>query len=181
VFVTHLMVENSRIVSGVADAFYGWLSVTYALPGVQTLCTSLKKEVQWESEAEVYFLDNLKEAQAHDLFLVRTPLSMKQASSIFLYVQEGRVIRKVDIQFPARGSRGDAEKMISTLKDMARDRDITSDEFPVLVEGWSETEPKRIAEKYLTGFKWSEAAGRTFHISESPLETRDAKRLRRRY
>ncbi len=183
-YCTKIDIFGSRTYPLLLNAIYGSLAERYQLPSVDLLLKSKEEDVQWPdreySRFEVYYLDNLIEANRRDLFQVRfsTAKNSRELSSIFLSVEES-IVHNFSIQFPGRSGQyagshviGDMKSVIHTLHFDPRDLQFETQGFPE--QGMA----TYIKEHSLSAFSWVGGLGRYLHVREDPRGVHDVRRGR---
>lgn len=162
-----------------AGAFYERLAELNEMPTLATLLKSLRSDVEWPDAAQVYYLENLREQSDMALFQVRFQAPRaKDYVSIFLSVQESTV-QNLTVQFPPRGGRTTASKMIEALKSVIVTSHIPPADVTLVIEGFMEVGAARfIRETRLSGFVWVEGLGRYLHVTEDPARVKEVQKGR---
>ena len=156
---------------------YANLAEMYRLPTVTTLLASIEEDQQWQCDPSVqlYFLENMREANRRHLFQVRftTSKQAREFTDCFLSI-EGSRIHQLSLHFPAKGDRQCHSYMIGWLKEMAKDGQAVP-EFEIA--GFSEREGLRfIREHSLSAFKWQEQLRRYLHVTDDLAAVKEVKK-----
>lgn len=124
---------------------------------------------------QVYYLENLREANRRYLFQVRFPThaGARELSSCFLSLEDASHVHQLSLQFPARGDRGVSSRILGWLKE-AWHRERTDIEFEIA--GFGERSHYRyICEHSLSSFQWNETLQRYLHVTDHFQEIKEVR------
>nr|MBA2680293.1 hypothetical protein [Ktedonobacteraceae bacterium] len=122
---------------------YADIAETYRLPDLRLLQQSVTESVQWPdasySKLEVYFLDNLMDAQEETIISLRfaTGKDVREKVALSLSTAQSQVLN-ISIQFPGKTGRGAASNVLATIKSVAHQLRFRPDELEFEVQGFPE-------------------------------------------
>lgn len=160
-------------------AIYNQLAEVYKLPTVVQLITSLDESIPWQGvdpETQIYYLDNLKEANKRHLFQVRfkTRKEARAFTSLFLSVNEDNTIHTLSLAFPTPGDRGCSSRLIGWLKEFQKNNN-SQVEFEI--SGYAERNTLRdINEQVLSAFVYQPQLQRYLHVTDVVREVKEVKK-----
>lgn len=176
-YVMRMQISPSTSYPLFGSSVYERLADRYRLPTVRTLISSLDNEITWQTDAEVYYLENLREASSKHLFQLRFTTSevTSNLTSLFMSVEES-IVCTMTLHFPVKGDRRCSSFVLETIKQLVRE--VKTNDLPFVVEGYMETSDNLhyIREQKLSAFVWVEDIRRYLHVWENPKFVKETKK-----
>ncbi|HEX3643602.1 MAG TPA: hypothetical protein VHV10_20125 [Ktedonobacteraceae bacterium] len=162
----------------VLGAIYEKIAEHPRLPDLRTIQKSAKEDVTWPDRSynrlEVYYLDNLVEANRRELFQLRfsTAPNSRELTSLFLSIEESQVV-SISIQFPGKTGQMAASHVIGAIKSTVHELKISPDDLYLEVQAFPEQgSASYISEHRLSAFVWINGLDRYLHVREDPQGVR---------
>lgn len=155
---------------------YDRIATDQQLPGVELLLKSLDNdEVEWPGVQglEVYYLDNLKEADKGHKFMLRWHPSASKAkdkTTLHIRINDG-LVNGMSFVFQARGDRTLSSEILAIIKSASENVRTLAD---FEAQGFLETGRMDYrAEHKLSGFVWVPGLERYLHVTEDPYKVKE--------